>query len=54
MINFSQPKPSFFVKAMIDGLENPRVDVRMNTFGKTTNGLCIGCAATCAIFQNVR
>ena len=34
------------VLAMVEGLENPAVEVDMDTFGDDINGKCFGCAAT--------
>lgn len=46
-------KPSQALQAMVDGLieqnERPDFEINMNTFGTTSNGMCYGCAATCAI-----
>ena len=42
-------KFSEIMKAMIDGLEKPVVEVNMATYGIHVNGVCYGCAATNAI-----
>jgi len=47
------PKPSDAVQAMIDGLleQDARkgFKVDMDTFGSSMDGICYGCAATCAV-----
>jgi hypothetical protein len=49
-------KPSQAIRAMCEGLidQNKRTDfiVNMDTFGSYIDGICYGCAATCAI-QNI-
>jgi hypothetical protein len=48
------PKPSDAIKAMLTGLRelpNEKFQVDMSTFGTWRNGICFGCAATCAVYQ---
>ena len=42
-------KASELVLAMVEGLENHKYEVDMETFGTTREGVCYGCAATNAI-----
>ena len=48
-------KPSVALKAMCDGLERqskePDFEIDMGTFFRRTQGVCVGCAATCAILE---
>ena len=44
-------KASELVLAMVEGLENHKYEVDMDTFGRTREGVCYGCAATNAIAQ---
>lgn len=37
------------VLAMIEGLENPVMEVDMSTYGEIKNDICYGCAATNAV-----
>ena len=34
------------IMSMVEGLQNPKVKVDMNTFGIVSQGVCYGCAAT--------
>ena len=37
------------IMAMVEGLKNPVIKVKMDTFGESTKGVCFGCAATNAV-----
>ena len=39
------------IMAMVEGLKNPRVTIRMSTFGVLEDNICYGCAATATICQ---
>lgn len=48
------PKPSDAIKAMSAGLRelpDEKFVIDMGTFGCSRNGICFGCAATCAVYQ---
>jgi hypothetical protein len=51
----TQNKPSLAVKAMIEGLRKAKnrsdFKIDMSTFGASEDGICFGCAATCAVAQ---
>ena len=51
---FGKTKPSEFLQAMLDGLNNlyPNQRVRMSTYGTVEGETCYGCAATYAL-QNL-
>lgn len=48
-------KPSKALRSMIEGLEaaekRPDFKIDMGTFGRSADGICFGCAATCAVQQ---
>lgn len=39
------------IMAMVNGLKNPAINVRMATYGSCRDGVCYGCAATITVMK---